>query len=1019
MDNKFKKLFLSHPSNIMLAVVVLLFSFVLVTASRNIPSQAANSYEAAIDTADCSHITGWASPKAGWPTAPIKVCFDLRDSSNNTLFGSGAASIRCTLAEQSGNRYDFAFSGLSGTGFKVVVHYLQKDAEGFYSEVGSENRSFSCQSSCQPSCGDISSRCSTETWSNGCGGTCTGTKNCQVACTPNCGNTSTRCTTETWSDGCSGFCHGTKNCSPMCIPNCGDTSSRCTTETWSNGCSGMCYGTKNCQASTKLPNWTSCNEDGQCESNRCGCNGSTVKQCLPNADYPKTCTTGGTQANWTNCSEDNQCQSNRCGCNGGSVKQCLPNADYPKECTAGCQASCGETSDKCTTESWDDGCGGKCYGSKICPAPPPMCIINCSGAAERCNTESWDDSCGGKCFGTKNCQAQSTFEPYQMKVLSIVYIPTTGENGELVDLSITGPVGGTTVNELRDFVQKNNEAKVFGLTEGSRYHAYKDSSAKPSLQYSVIDNKEVLEKMPQGLPLNNPQQSHRPNYRQILEKFNICDYVDNQGVKEVWVWGYHYGDIEPAESNMSMGTNIRGVWNHGTYGDVSNSEQTDDIPICKKTYVSYGFNYQRNVTYEDHTHQIERFMPFADPQLWNLLFVGTQGTKESYYRCGWTHYPPNVMEYASNHDYDWKNPAQVQSDCEDWKPDGSGEKKTIDCSTWNTYFRNPRWPDAYNTACPDDEGSSFKIWWMQNIPGYGNNIPYKGQYLKNWWDFVGDFDNAIKDRKLYGPKTVTVNAELKTASGADVSSETLSSAYGIASEILNNSQIGMNLNKQPSDEELGQMYDSLRQKGILSAQSDRNSFVINGRGAGNATIAVGQAFAQEYLLADTGNSVIEEINRRAETFAADTGTFIVGKGSGGSGGGGGTLNNSGDGTPQTELEATSGGIGSLFASMAALNPSKQASLTDFIGAIIRLLMLLAGIIAVIFIILGGYRYITSAGNQENSKAAIKSITNAVIGLIIVIAAWLVINLVLDAVSGKYTSVKPAQTNTQAEETSGE
>jgi hypothetical protein len=86
----------------------------------------------------------------------------------------------------------------------------------------------------------------------------------------------------------------------------------------------------------KKSNWVACTSDSECLSNRCGCNGSNVSRCLPNADYPKTCAGAGglpgPRANWSDCTIDSQCQSNWCGCNGGSKRQCLPDPRYPKTC---------------------------------------------------------------------------------------------------------------------------------------------------------------------------------------------------------------------------------------------------------------------------------------------------------------------------------------------------------------------------------------------------------------------------------------------------------------------------------------------------------------------------------------------------------------------------------------------------------------------------------------------------------------------------------------------------------------
>jgi hypothetical protein len=86
----------------------------------------------------------------------------------------------------------------------------------------------------------------------------------------------------------------------------------------------------------KKANWASCRYDSECQTNRCGCNGGNLSQCLPNDAYPKTCAglggTGGSKANWEPCTYDGQCQTNWCGCNGGTERRCLPSTQYPKYC---------------------------------------------------------------------------------------------------------------------------------------------------------------------------------------------------------------------------------------------------------------------------------------------------------------------------------------------------------------------------------------------------------------------------------------------------------------------------------------------------------------------------------------------------------------------------------------------------------------------------------------------------------------------------------------------------------------
>lgn len=317
---------------------------------------------------------------------------------------------------------------------------------------------------------------------------------------------------------------------------------------------------------------------------------------------------------------------------------------------------------------------------------------------------------------------EKTSNSMQMKVLNIIYIPSSNNQ---IDLSETGALNITTANSLVEYVNSITTQSLSKLTEGSRYHQYKKSFSNPLLQYSLIDTKVYYENLPSGLPLPWKENTNRPDYKKILEKENICNYVDNMNLKEVWVWGYHTEKIEPVESNMSMGKKIKEKWNKNEYGDVSNSEMSDDLPICNKTYVLFNLNYGRGVgeVLENHTHHIEAVNNYIHSDLWNK-FVGVSGDQEKY-SCGWTHYPPNVMKYTTGHDYDWYNTRSVMSDCTDWKPDGTGKKELVSCSTWS------------KNNCEDDGGVAFKVWWMQNIPALDDKVG-------NWWKLIGDFDDSIK-----------------------------------------------------------------------------------------------------------------------------------------------------------------------------------------------------------------------------------------------------------------------------------
>lgn len=68
----------------------------------------------------------------------------------------------------------------------------------------------------------------------------------------------------------------------------------------------------------------------------------------------------------------------------------------------------------------------------------------------------------------------------------------------------------------------------------------------------------------------------------------------------------------------------------------------------------------------------------------------------------------------------------------------------------------------------------------------------------------------------------------------------------------------------------------------------------------------------------------------------------------------------------------------------------QGILTD----IINIFSIIVGIAAVVMIIFGGFKYITSAGNQENIKSAKQTLIYAIIGLVIVALAQVIVKFVL-------------------------
>ncbi|HTL39342.1 MAG TPA: hypothetical protein VL306_00815 [Methylomirabilota bacterium] len=69
-------------------------------------------------------------------------------------------------------------------------------------------------------------------------------------------------------------------------------------------------------------------------------------------------------------------------------------------------------------------------------------------------------------------------------------------------------------------------------------------------------------------------------------------------------------------------------------------------------------------------------------------------------------------------------------------------------------------------------------------------------------------------------------------------------------------------------------------------------------------------------------------------------------------------------------------------------------------AIENILLPIVGIIAILFVIIGGFQLITARGNEEQAEAGKKTLTNAIIGLVVVILSYVIVVVVINALNGK-------------------
>ena len=65
-----------------------------------------------------------------------------------------------------------------------------------------------------------------------------------------------------------------------------------------------------------------------------------------------------------------------------------------------------------------------------------------------------------------------------------------------------------------------------------------------------------------------------------------------------------------------------------------------------------------------------------------------------------------------------------------------------------------------------------------------------------------------------------------------------------------------------------------------------------------------------------------------------------------------------------------------------------------IKTVVNVLLWAVGVLSVIMIIFSGFRYITSSGDASKTKSAQSTLIYSVVGLIVAIMAWAIVNMVI-------------------------
>lgn len=315
----------------------------------------------------------------------------------------------------------------------------------------------------------------------------------------------------------------------------------------------------------------------------------------------------------------------------------------------------------------------------------------------------------------------------EIKILSLTYIPLDNKNLDLnvIDNS-SGVYSNLTPDDIKHNVDNMNVELAKDLENGTKYHYYKDNKAQPAIKYSFYNKIQKFSSLPfSGKFFGGNPEIRVIDYNTIMQESDICNLVDNKGVNEVWIWVYASNNVKGWDTNMSS-----------SFYDVSSSDKdSTDLPICNHSYTVYLYDYGKGIdeALSKHIKQFESVFTTLNKDLFWYKYVGYFSNSkwegnwgdplilDHKRRCGSDFFPPNGTDFN-----DWLNTDSMQSDCMNWDPNGKGNWEDINCNMWKC------------------TRSGFYIFWMQNIPGPDNNLTYNGAKLRNWWDFISNFDDAMK-----------------------------------------------------------------------------------------------------------------------------------------------------------------------------------------------------------------------------------------------------------------------------------
>lgn len=105
-----------------------------------------------------------------------------------------------------------------------------------------------------------------------------------------------------------------------------------------------------------------------------------------------------------------------------------------------------------------------------------------------------------------------------------------------------------------------------------------------------------------------------------------------------------------------------------------------------------------------------------------------------------------------------------------------------------------------------------------------------------------------------------------------------------------------------------------------------------------------------------------------------------------------------DTTIGSGVEQLRGNLGKFGGDTGLSNAQGEADLKETVANIINIVLGLLGIIAVIMLLIAGYRWMMAGGNEQAVTEAKDQIKNAIIGLAVVFMAWIIVGFTINQLS---------------------